>query len=59
MTEKETKATGKGRATPSRKQQEAANVRPLVGNKNPEARKADKARLREERNKWRHQGGSE
>lgn len=53
MTEKEPKATGKGRATPSRKQQEAANIRPLVGNKSPEARKAEKARIREERMKAR------
>lgn len=53
MTEHDSKATGKGRATPSRKQQEAANLRPLVGNKTPEARKADKARLREERIKAR------
>lgn len=42
-------ASGKGRATPTRREQEAARVKPIVGNKDPEQRKAAKAKLTEER----------
>ena len=47
------KAAGKGRATPTRKEREAANLKPLVGNKSKEARATSKIQQREARLKAR------
>ena len=49
----EQKPAGKGKATPTRKQAESANIRPLVGDRSPEARAAQKAKAKADRERMR------
>lgn len=53
MSENNAPKSGKGRPTPPRKEQEKLRKKPLVGNRSKEARAAQKAKIREERQKAR------
>lgn len=49
----QTVATGKGQPTPTRREQEQARKRPLVGDRTKEAKRAERAKLTEQRERAR------
>lgn len=53
MSDTNEKKAGKGKPTPPRKIREAQRKKPLIGDRSKEAKAAQKAKLREERNKAR------
>ncbi len=53
MSETNEQPTGKGRPTPPRKQQQQARKKPIVGDRSKEAKEAQKAKIREERQRAR------
>ncbi len=54
MSEETASAKGKGRPTPSRKEQQQARKKPLVGDRSKETRAQDKEKVRAQRMAARH-----